>query len=33
VFKKIRKNILDMIKKINWKNGFCRKDIGWRVIK
>ena len=32
-FKKIRKNILKIIKKINWKYGFFRKDIGWRVIK
>ena len=21
-----------VIKKINWIDGFCRKDIGWRVI-
>ena len=32
-FKNIRKNILKIIKKINWKNGFFRKDIGWRVIQ
>ncbi len=32
-FNKIRKNIFKIIKKINWKNGFFRKDIGWRVIK
>ena len=32
-FKKIRKNILKIIKKLNWKYGFFRKDIGWRVIK
>jgi len=32
-FKKIRKNIIDIIKRINWKYGFFRKDIGWRVIK
>ena len=32
VFKSIRKNIIKVIKKINWKNGFFRKDIGWRVI-
>ena len=31
-FQKIRSNILEAIKKINWKNGFFRKDIGWRVI-
>ena len=33
VFKIIRKNILKIIRKINWKNGFFRKDIGWRVIQ
>jgi phosphoribosylamine--glycine ligase len=32
VFKKIRKNIFKIIKMINWKHGFYRKDIGWRVI-
>ena len=32
-FRKIRKNILKIIKTINWKQGFFRKDIGWRVIK
>ena len=32
-FKKIRVNILKIIKKINWKYGFYRKDIGWRIIK
>jgi phosphoribosylamine--glycine ligase len=32
-YKIIRKNILKKIKKINWKGGFFRKDIGWRVIK
>ena len=32
VFKNIRKNILKNLKKINWKDGFFRKDIGWRVI-
>ncbi len=32
-FNKIRKKIIKLIKKINWKNGFYRKDIGWRVIK
>ena len=31
-FFKIRKNIFRIIKKINWKYGFFRKDIGWRVI-
>ena len=28
----IRKKIIKLIKKINWRNGFFRKDIGWRVI-
>ena len=27
-----RKKCLDILKKINWNNGFFRKDIGWRVI-
>tara|TARA_Y100001970_G_C13490506_1_gene488774 strand:- start:227 stop:514 length:288 start_codon:yes stop_codon:yes gene_type:complete len=31
-FLKIRKNIIRIIRKINWKQGFFRKDIGWRVI-
>ena len=31
-FKHIRKNILNVAKKINFKGGFFRKDIGWRVI-
>ena len=31
-FKKIRSNLIGLIKKINWKDGFYRKDIGWRVI-
>ena len=29
---KIRGKIISIIKKINWKKGFFRKDIGWRVI-
>ncbi len=29
----IRKKIIDSIKRLNWKYGFFRKDIGWRVIK
>ena len=29
---KIRKKIISMIKKLNWKDGFYRKDIGWKVI-
>ena len=32
-FNEIRKNIIQIIKKINWRHGFFRKDIGWRVIK
>jgi len=32
IFKIIRKNILKIIRRINWKDGFFRKDIGWRVI-
>jgi phosphoribosylamine---glycine ligase len=28
-----RKKCINSIKKINWKDGFYRKDIGWRVIK
>ena len=31
-FLKIRKKIIKLIKKINWKDGFYRKDIGWKVI-
>ena len=31
-FKLIRKNIIKLIKQINWSDGFYRKDIGWRVI-
>tara|TARA_B100000686_G_scaffold48691_1_gene52133 strand:- start:391 stop:1650 length:1260 start_codon:yes stop_codon:yes gene_type:complete len=31
-FLEIRKNIFRIIKKLNWKDGFFRKDIGWRVI-
>ena len=29
----IRNQIFKIIEKINWKYGFFRKDIGWRVIK
>tara|TARA_Y100000591_G_C21360137_1_gene463724 strand:- start:122 stop:580 length:459 start_codon:yes stop_codon:yes gene_type:complete len=32
-FYKIRKNIILMIKKLDWKGGFFRKDIGWKVIR
>ena len=31
-FNRIRKKIIILMKKINWKNGFYRKDIGWRII-
>ncbi len=30
-FNLVRKTILKILKKINWKHGFFRKDIGWRV--
>jgi len=32
-FSKIRNHIFKIIKTINWKFGFFRRDIGWRVIK
>jgi phosphoribosylamine---glycine ligase len=32
-FKESRTQALNLIKKINWNNGFFRKDIGFRVIK
>ena len=32
IFKNIRSRILKVLKKINWKNGYFRKDIGSRVI-
>ena len=32
-FNQIRNKIIKLIKKINWKGGFFRKDIGWRVIQ
>ena len=31
-FKESRETILNLIKKINWKDGFYRKDIGYKVI-
>ena len=31
-FLKIRNKIIKIIKKLNWKGGFYRKDIGWKVI-
>ena len=30
---KIRKRIIYLIKKLNWKYGYFRKDIGWKIIK
>ena len=32
-FLKIRNKIISIISKLNWKDGFYRKDIGWKVIK
>ena len=32
-FKSVRKKIIKIIKKIDWKHGFFRKDIGRKVIK
>ena len=32
-FSNIRYQILKTLRKINWKGGFFRRDIGWRVIK
>ena len=29
---KVRNDIIKIIKKINWKSGFFRKDIGWKII-
>ena len=31
-FKEARKSIHQHIKNLNWSNGFCRKDIGYKVI-
>ncbi len=31
-FYNIRKKTIKMLKKLNWKSGFYRKDIGWKVI-
>ena len=30
--KKSRDTVIHQIEKLNWKNGFYRKDIGFRVI-
>ena len=32
-FKTAREQTINLIKKLNWKNGFYRKDVGHRVIK
>ena len=32
-FRNLRNRIIKIIKKINWKFGIYRNDIGWRVIK
>ena len=31
-YEQIRKRIISNIKRLNWKEGFYRKDIGWKVI-
>ena len=31
-FLKIRLELIKILKKINWVDGFFRKDIGWRII-
>ena len=31
-FKENRNKIINLIKKLNWSNGFYRKDIGYKVI-
>ena len=31
-FLRIRNKIAQILKKLNWKAGFYRRDIGWRVI-
>ena len=32
-FLNIRKRIISIIKKLKWKKGFYRKDIGFKIIK
>ena len=32
-FLTIRKKTIQLIKKLDWKNGFFRKDIGWKIIE
>ena len=29
---KYKEKIIKIIKKLNWKDGFFRKDIGWKMI-
>ena len=29
---KVRKDIIKILEKINWRAGFFRKDIGWKII-
>ena len=29
---KVRERIIKNVKKVNWKNGFFRKDIGWKIL-
>ena len=31
-FEEARENIHQHINNLNWSNGFCRKDIGYKVI-
>ena len=32
-FKSARESSLELLKEVNWDNGFYRKDIGYKVIK
>ena len=32
-FKSAREDTLELLKEINWENGFYRKDIGYKVIE
>ena len=32
-YKNSRKKTIELIEKFNWKNGFYRKDIGFKIIK
>ena len=31
-YKQARERLIDLINKLNWNNGFYRKDIGFKVI-